>query len=213
MKLQQVLWQNEQILRMFVLSHTNHPDCVAAPNRRCYEIFLSVRSCGYLCRDIFLSRSTIGHEHIHFWFDLIRADVIQLESVPREAMQGLFWCPYFESGCGAHVELSENKHVSVKIIHYTVISSGTCVHQLEFLMAVHFTEIHEMSLSFILWSSATYMNLTDIYIFLQLKNRNFWVAAGNMKIFHLILPIQQRASETAYMHKTIFCMLSDHVLI
>lgn len=42
-----------------------------------------------------LSRSTIGYEHIHFLFDLTRADVIQLQSVPCEATQDLFWCPSF----------------------------------------------------------------------------------------------------------------------
>lgn len=60
-----------------------------------------------------LSRSTIGYEHIHFWFDLTRADVIQLESVPCEAMPGLFWCPYFWVWLELMRKWSKTNHVSV----------------------------------------------------------------------------------------------------
>ena len=95
-KVEQVLWQNDQILWMPELSRTNNPDCSVTPSRRCYEMLLCRPALWlFMWRDIFLSRSAIGYERIRFWFDLTRADVIQLESVPCEAMQGLFWCPCF----------------------------------------------------------------------------------------------------------------------
>ena len=124
-KVEQVLWQNDQILWMPELSRTNNPDCSVTPSRRCYEMLLCRPALWlFMWRDIFLSRSAIGYERIRFWFDLTRADVIQLESVPCEAMQGLFWCPcFFLFLCvcvclaGAHVE-NEGKQMgaSVKIL-------------------------------------------------------------------------------------------------
>ena len=103
-KLEQVLWQNEQSLWWLELSlshthththahahahaHAHTRLCCSAKLPTIWNIPLGLMLRLFIWRDL-LNRSTIGYVHFHFWSDLKRADVIQLESVPREAV-GLF---------------------------------------------------------------------------------------------------------------------------
>lgn len=191
-KVEQVLWQNDQILWMPELSRTNNPDCSVTPSRRCYEMLLCRPALWlFMWRDIFLSRSAIGYERIRFWFDLTRADVIQLESVPCEAMQGLFWCPCFFLFLCVCVwlelmwKMKENKWGRLSRSYDKPPQMYG-----RFFLAVCFLHLY-LSLSSAVqrkWTGPTFHIFTA-------KKSNIWVIAANMKILHFILPMLQGAGK------------------
>lgn len=94
-KLEQVLWQNEQNSSDVWASICELPRlCSPAKLEMLWNIPLRPVLVIYVERYL-LSRSTIGYEHIHFWFGLTRVDVIQLESVPMWSNAGFFLASLF----------------------------------------------------------------------------------------------------------------------
>lgn len=130
----------------------------------------------YIERNL-LSRSTIGYERIHFWLGLTRADVIQLESVPREAVQHLFWCPYFESGWSSRANEWKQSGVSRDRVQNNNNKKikPAAANEPALIRCTFYRD------------SASLHKLTWPTFYIFSAKRKIWVTAGNMNIFHLIL--------------------------
>lgn len=139
---------------------------------------------GYL-----LNRSTIGFKRILIWHELMW---FSLNLCHVRQWRGLFRCPYPESGWSSCA--SEWKQLSQdQLLNPQLIQTG---HMCKWSKGL-------ISCMFFVWSKKCFgfsfsealqhkWSWPTLYI---LSKRNIWVTVGNMKIFHLVLPILQRAGK------------------